>query len=174
LKYCYGACVKRYHHLTLEEFSKTVYNILEHICGNHEQCDESWCYDVKAVKSNKEYNPPAYHRIDKTDTTNNLQLKKVFDQYADQMAYCNHPFDTQSNEALNQSIATLAPKSTCYSGSISLYLWLALVISIHNFGYTRMFGEIFSAHNMIMTPVLANYLERKKHRKGVKRKYEIK
>jgi len=35
-----------------------------------------------------------------------------------------------------------------------------------------MFQEIFSTHDMKMTPVLAEYLERKEYRKGVKRKYE--
>jgi hypothetical protein len=176
LKYCYGACVKRYRHLTVEELSKKVYNILEHICGNHEECDESWCYDVKAKKKNKQYNPPADHRIHKEDTTTYMQLKKVFDQYAnlDQMAYCNHPYDTQTNEALNQSIATVAPKSTCYSGTVSLYSRIGLIIGIHNLGYTNMFRHIFQIHEMNMTRPLTQYLEKKEHRKGVKRKYERK
>ncbi len=30
LKYCYGACVKRYRHLSSQELSEKVYNILEH------------------------------------------------------------------------------------------------------------------------------------------------
>jgi hypothetical protein len=35
--------------------------VLEHICGNHECCDESWCYDKKAVMLGKEVNPPKDH-----------------------------------------------------------------------------------------------------------------
>jgi hypothetical protein len=76
LKYCYGAAVKRYRHLTSGELSEKIYNVLEHICGNHEKCEESWCYDVKAMKANKEYKAPADHRIDITDTTTYSQLKK--------------------------------------------------------------------------------------------------
>ncbi len=49
LKNCYGACVKRNHHHTADELSKRVQNILEHICGNHSNCDDSWCYDKKAA-----------------------------------------------------------------------------------------------------------------------------
>ena len=90
------------------------------------------------------------------------------------MAYCNHPYDTQTNEALNQSIATVAPKSTCYSGTFSLYSRIGLIIGIHNLGYTNMFRHIFQLHEMNMTRLLTQYLEKKEHRKGVKRKYERK
>ncbi len=65
LKNCYGACVKHYQHLSAEELSIKVYNILEHVCGCHDMCDESWCYDKKAIQLNVPYNPPADHRIDK-------------------------------------------------------------------------------------------------------------
>ena len=126
------------------------------------------------MKVNKEYKAPEDHRIDKTDTTTYSQLKKIFDQYANvnQMAYCNHPYDTQTNEALNQSIATVAPKNTCYSGTISLYSRINLVIGIHNLGYRQLFDALFQHHNMLMTPYLSQYLERKEERKGMKRKYE--
>jgi hypothetical protein len=44
------------------------------------------------------------------DTYN--QLKEIFDQYVsvDIMQYCNHPHNMQTNEALNQAIANIAPK----------------------------------------------------------------
>jgi hypothetical protein len=52
LKYCYGACVKRNRYCTAEELSMLAHNILEHICGCHDGCDASWCYDKKAIKEN--------------------------------------------------------------------------------------------------------------------------
>jgi hypothetical protein len=61
LKYCYGACVKRNRNKTAEELSAKVHNILDHICGIHEQCDTTWCYDKKAMEQNLPYNPPAEH-----------------------------------------------------------------------------------------------------------------
>jgi hypothetical protein len=65
-----------------------------------------------------------------------LQLQKIFEQYANvqQMNYCNHPFDTQTNEALNQAIATVAPKNECYSSTGSLFSRVAIVIGVHNLG----------------------------------------
>jgi len=113
LKYCYGACVKRYRHLTPNELSEKVYNILEHISDTHEKCDKSWCYNKKAMEENKTYLAPNDHRLDKTKHTVAYdQLKKIFDQYANsaQMGYCNHPFDTQTNEAMKTLTSFLQRK----------------------------------------------------------------
>jgi len=65
LKYCYGACVKRNRHLTAEELSLKVYNILDHICDIHDNCDPAWCYNIKAEENGKVYVAPKEHRIDK-------------------------------------------------------------------------------------------------------------
>jgi hypothetical protein len=82
LKYCYGACVIRYRHLSSEELLKKVYNILEHICDNHGGCHESWCYNKRATVENKTYLAPRDHHIDKTkEMPAYEQLKKNFDQY---------------------------------------------------------------------------------------------
>jgi hypothetical protein len=58
IKYCYGACVKHYHHMSTEELSEKVWNVLEHISGNHKGCCEAFCYDKKAQKLNVPYLPP--------------------------------------------------------------------------------------------------------------------
>ena len=98
----------------------------------HYAYDVVWCHGLKAKENNKVCNPPKDHRISKDDTTTYLQLKKIFDQYTciDQMAYCNHPFDTQTNESLNTAIATVAPKHTA-------------VIGIHKLGYFTYFRLLF-------------------------------
>jgi hypothetical protein len=123
IKYCYGACVKRNRHKTADELSKKVHNILNHIYGIHDHCDTAWCYDKKAMQNNLPYNPPGDHHLDKTKYPEKYeQLKEHFNYYAsvEMMEYCTHPHNTQTNEALNQVIANVAPKSVCYSGTISL------------------------------------------------------
>jgi len=82
LKYCYGACVKRNRHFPKEEFSLKVYNVLEHICRNHDNFDSAWCYNLKAKEKNEVYNAPPEHRIKTTDQDTYLQLKAIFYQYA--------------------------------------------------------------------------------------------
>ena len=151
-----------------------MYNILEHICDNHDNCDESWCYDAKAKALGKQYKAPPEHCIKKDDTVTYQQLKKIFDQYAnlEQMGYCNHPYDTQTNESLNQAIATLAPKNTCYSGTISLYSRIALVIGIHNLGHVKHFNVLFETLGMAMTHNLMVHLDGKQRKKQKKQEYQ--
>jgi len=173
LKYCYGACVKRYRHLSAAELSQKVYNILDHITDNHENCHESWCYNKKATIQNKTYTAPADHRIDRNKHSMAYeQLKKIFDVYAsvDQMGYCNHTFDTQTNEALNQSIANVAPKSVCYSSTTSLNGRIALVIGIHNYGHLPFITSYFDMVGVTVGNSLAGFLEKKTETKTIEKK----
>jgi hypothetical protein len=87
------------------------------------------------------------------------------------MRYCNHPQDTQTNEALNQAIANSAPKSVCYSGSISLYSRVALVIGIHNMGHSEYFTALFAELGVAMTSNLAKFLTYKQNMKERKKNY---
>jgi hypothetical protein len=83
LKYCYGACVKRNRHLPAKELAVKVRNILQHICGEHEQCDVAWCYDKKAMQDNNPYKAPANHQLQKEKRRETyLQLEIIFSQYA--------------------------------------------------------------------------------------------
>jgi hypothetical protein len=51
-----------------------VYNVLEHICDNHDQFDIAWCYNKKGKESGKVNNAPKEHRIDKiNDLVTHLQ-----------------------------------------------------------------------------------------------------
>jgi hypothetical protein len=176
MTYCYGACIKRNRHLPLEELSKKVYYILDHVCGNHNGCDVAWCYNLKAQGKNEVYNPPAEHRINReNDGDTYLQFKKIFDQYAaiQQMEYCNHCFDTQTNESLNEAIATVAPKNVCYSNIISLYSRIALVIGIHNLGYQQIFSQLFGELLMSLNN-LSCYLKARDNKKEQRRSYQQK
>jgi len=180
LKYCYGACVKRNRHLSAEELSNKVTNVLEHICDNHDQCDVAWCYNKQATESGKLYNAPKEHRIDKeNDPVTYLQLQKIFEQYANvqQMNYCNHPFDTQTNEALNQAIATVAPKNVCYSSSGSLFSRVAIVIGVHNLGNDSFFQRLLQELS-VFPDGLSEYLrlrDKKKESKRIyRRKFDVK
>jgi hypothetical protein len=77
LKYYYGACVKRNHHLTVEELSEKTKNILEHVCNNYKNCDAAWCYNVKAKEADKVCSVPKDHRKNKeNDKVTYIQLKK--------------------------------------------------------------------------------------------------
>jgi hypothetical protein len=86
------------------------------------------------------------------------------------MGYCNHPFVTQTNEALNQ--ANSAPKSVYYSSSTSLNTRVALVIGTHNIGHLPFFTTYFESLGLDVGPSLAQFLEQKQSKKEAKRKYQ--
>jgi hypothetical protein len=81
------------------------------------------------------------------------------------MEYCNHPFDTQTNESLNQAIATVAPKHTCYSGSCSLQSRISIVIGVHNFSNLDFFSKLFDVMGIEMTECLVLYLKQRDGKK---------
>jgi hypothetical protein len=89
------------------------------------------------------------------------------------MGYCNHLFDTQTNESLNESIANIAPKNVCYSNSISLFSRVALVIGVHNLGYHNLFHGVFDELEMSWSNI-SQYLKRKDEKKENRRSYQQK
>jgi hypothetical protein len=88
------------------------------------------------------------------------------------MGYCNHPFDTQTNEALNQAIAKVAPKSVCYSSTTSLNARIALVIGVHNLGHLPFFSILFDKIGVEMGNNLSLFLKRKQTKKEAKQQYQ--
>jgi hypothetical protein len=112
-------------------------------------------------------NPPKDQGISKDDTTSYQQLKKIFE-----MAYCNRLFDTQTNESLNTAIATVAPKHTCYSGMISLFGHITVIIGMHNLGYVTYFHLLFRELGMELTRILFDFLKDKEERKEFRRTYK--
>jgi len=88
------------------------------------------------------------------------------------MEYCTHPHDTQTKEALNQAIANVAPKSMCYSGTVSLNSRIAIVIGMHNLGLYEFFASLSTKVGMQMTPVWSRFLHSKKKEKEWKKNYQ--
>lgn len=65
LKYCYIASVKRNRHVSAQELSVKDYNVLDHVCGDHDKCEEILHYDKEAKRLSITYNPPEDHCINK-------------------------------------------------------------------------------------------------------------
>jgi hypothetical protein len=128
LKYCYGACIKWNRHWTAEELSVLVQNILHDICGCHDSCYASWCYDKKAIQEKLPHHPPSDHRLEFWTicfSRNDALLQsptRHSDQWSTQPVYCQH-----------------CTEKCCYSGSTSLYNRIALVIGMHNMGHCSFF-----------------------------------
>jgi len=129
----------------------------------------------KPFEQNLLYNPPSDHWLDRAAHPETYQqLKEHFNYYAsiEMMKYCTHPHDTQTNEALNQSIANVVPKSVCYSGTSSINSQIAIVVGVHNLGLYPFFDDLFHAAGIQMTTVLARFLHAKQKQKETKQTYK--
>ena len=89
------------------------------------------------------------------------------------MAMLHHPYDTQKNEALNNSVASYAPKSRTYSLTNSLLCRVSIVAGIQIQGYEVFWSAVFSEFGVDLDSNLRRSLKaRDRKRKGRTIKYE--
>ena len=67
------------------------------------------------------------------------QLKAITDKYgsAFYLKQSKHPFNTQTNEALNQSQACQTPKNKVFHSSKAFHHRHAIMVGTHNWGFKR-------------------------------------
>ena len=111
---------------------------LEHMFDNHEHCDHQWCLKKSAAKEGKQYNAAEAEFPWKTSHKGIYDiLKRTLAQFQmeERIFESLHRFDTQMNEALNNTIAHLCPKIKSFSSTTSLCNRISRVIgaSIINF-----------------------------------------
>ena len=72
--------------------------------NNHEHCDESWCYVLKATKKNKQFrlddNKPLFGKQENLKQYNQLSNAVARFQEDENIKDCLHTYDTQINESL--------------------------------------------------------------------------
>ena len=89
------------------------------------------------------------------------------------MVMLHHPYDTQKNEALNNSVASYAPKSRTYSLTNSLLCRVSIVAGIQIQGYEVFWSDVFSEFGVDLDSNLRRSLKaRDQKRKGRTIKYE--
>ena len=129
-----------------EEIERRVRAPIEHVFNNHEFCQESWCYSLKAQKEGKVYIPdtkrPFYCKD--RDSKMYLQLKESLKKFQkkDNVRECLHVFDTQKNEAVNNMIARVAPKFKHFGTTPALDTRICTVVGSTNMGYKKFYFEL--------------------------------
>jgi hypothetical protein len=78
-----------------------------------------------------------------------------------------HNYNSQKNEAMNSSIAKLAPKDLTFSQTRSLQYRVAIAISIDSIGWIRFIGRLLTSlnPNVVLSSVLMKFLAKKQKRK---------
>ena len=72
-----------------------------------------------------------------------------------------HPWSTQTNEAMNQSVAAYAPKGKTFSLTDSLDTRVLIAGSIQIVGYFTFWDQVFRKLNIVMDPNLRKHLHSK-------------
>ena len=126
-----------------EEIEKRVRAPIEHVFDNHQFCQETWCYALKAKNEGKTYLPdekrPFYCKV--KDERMYLQIKECLSKFQtiDNVGECLHSFDTQKNEAINNAIARVVPKFKHFGTTPALDTRISTVMGCTNMGYAEYF-----------------------------------
>ena len=152
IKTYWGTMLKQIRYLKFEEERETIMKRvsapIEHIFNNHLNCDEKWCYVLKAQKEGKQYIPeknrPMYDKVKEEKMYN--QLKSAVERFQDATAVqeCLHKYDTQLNESLNMSVARAVPKFKHFGTTMTLDTRIRNVIGVHNTGYKQYYSALLS------------------------------
>ena len=86
------------------------------------------------------------------------------------MSMLHHKYDTQKNEALNNSVAAYAPKSRTYSLTNSLLCRVSIAAGISILGYEMFWDEVFMVFGIDLDSNLRCSLRNRDSKKGKQRK----
>ena len=137
---------------------------LEHMFNNHTFCNVEWYNTLKAKADGKQYNHPDKFICKSTPNREKMhsQLSAITEKYGSELfiKQSAHPFNTQTNEAINQSQACLTPKSKSFHESRSFHHRHAIVVGTHNWGLHRYWTEVFTNLGVPFTNHFSNHLTR--------------
>ena len=99
------------------------------------------------------------------------QIISLYKPYltVDHLKQLSHPFTTQHNESMNQSVSAFAPKGKTFSRIQSLETRVAIAVVIQIKGYEAFWDIIFTECNMKLDDNLRAYLRRMDKQKRRKR-----
>ena len=143
LKRSWGYMIKQNRCGTIENFLHAAKAPLHHTFNDHRFCGD-WCLAIKAQKEKKVFiNPRGWLSRD-TEEGKKLfeQIQEITTKYGSEfyLRQSLHPFDTQTNEALNYSQSCLTPKCKVFHTSKAFHYRHAITVGCHNWGF-RSFGH---------------------------------
>ena len=112
-----------------------------------------------------------YYRCKKLHSQLYHDLTAAFTPFitTDMLAMLNHSYDTQKNEAMNNSVASYAPKSKTYSLTDSLKCRIAIAAGIQICGYAALWTKIFRSLGLNMDDNMRASLDDRDKKKMKKR-----
>lgn len=160
--------IRSLQNLPKEEWEDRAKAVLDHHFDDHTHCGE-WCdrkkelFDpqYKPSKDKVEMNKVKHYRSKKDEKELYDDLKEIIDDFIHptRLREVGHPYNTQVNECMNNTIAWLAPKNKHYSGSFSLLNRVSIGVAMHLLGPEKLFQILYERIGMICRPGTLYYLK---------------
>jgi hypothetical protein len=153
-----GYWQKQFRDKSFQEYKKAFIAVLLHHGNCHDRCGD-WCPYARGDKMLEE-NKKSVRR----DTMKFVNIAKVWSTYAadEYLKQTHHPYDSQKVESCHIKVATVAPKSKCFSKTMSLNDRVALVVVVDSVGYdagiSRILCKICGTQAPVIPPVTQTFL----------------
>ena len=167
----FGYSQKIHRNKPAPEFKKHMGAVVEHLFHHHEFCDSAWCRFHGMETDSEEYKEAKIRYRCKVKNKELYDaMKKILDTHTEaaMLDQIRHPFDSQKNEALNSSIARVAPKNATFSKTLSLTYRVAWVIVSDSFGYLKSTLQVLRGvePNVELPAPTLRYLKRRDQKKS--------
>ena len=177
LKKDWGYMIAENKHKDINTFTEAAKSPVHHLFNDHKYCG-SWCDAKKALQEKKAYSHPqgwlSREVVDQEKIYH--QLVGITDVYgsASYLEQSRHPFNTQTNEALNNSQASVTPKNKVFHTTKSFTYRHSITVGTHNWGFRKYWTKTYDKVGVKYGQLFVNHLERVEHRKERMRKRQRK
>ena len=159
--------------MSMEDAKKQRVVPMQHIIGNHANCNPDWCLAKRAQDEGKPFTEPPMFDMDKDrDKRTYLQVKSVHEKATtdEKLVEMHHHFTTQPSESLNMRAAEVAPKWKNYSRTEALDYRIDMVVGQHNMGCEEYYDHVFDDAGIVLEEELAKTFAVRDGRKEAKKK----
>ena len=140
--------------------------LVEHLFNYHDYCNSNWCRPKKQFEgtTDKEKGKElstSFYRNKYNNAKLYNQIKKAYLPYTTEarLKESLHLYDTQKNEAMNNSIAKYATKTKTYGMTISLTNRVMIAIGVSNLGAEAYWKQVYSMLVIPMSPETSSFLQ---------------
>jgi hypothetical protein len=114
--------------------------VLEHHFGNHSKCGD-WCL-VKPLEGKELEEAKLNYRCKTKNALFYSQVKKIFEEFYEQLEEMLHCWDTNIVEGMNKFFTKFLPKDRTYAMTIENKVRIHLAVAIDSVGYTEVYQRL--------------------------------
>ena len=158
LKKYWGYMLKQNRRREMSIFENAAKAPLEHLFDNHQFCGP-WCKRKSQTQEQKQQSQQ-YYRCKSKNSRLYTQLQEALAEFQtpERLEESAHPFDTQTNEAMNTAVAKYAPKHKTYATSTSLKNRVNIAVGVQVWGYEKFWVSVFDFLGISVTNKMLQYL----------------